>query len=120
MFLDGIYLKKNWGGTIVNIAILVALSVNEDENREVIGACEGGRKDTESWLHFLRHLAKRGLRGVRMITGDKCNGLVAAIAEAFPQAQYQRCMVHFMRNILSQAPRARANEAGTMLNVIFA
>ena len=120
VFLDGIYLKKNWGGTIENVAILVALGVNEDGNREVIGACEGGREDTESWLHFLRHLAKRGLRGVRMITGDKCNGLVAAIAEVFPQAQYQRCMVHFMRNILSQVPRARANEVGAMLKAIFA
>jgi len=120
VFLDGIYLKKNWGGTIENVAILVALGVNEDGNREVIGACEGGREDTESWLHFLGHLAKRGLRGVRMITGDKCNGLVAAIAEVFPQAQYQRCMVHFMRNILSQVPRIRANEVGAMLKAIFA
>ena len=120
VFLDGIYLKKNWGGTIENVAILVALGVNEDGNREVIGACEGGREDTESWLHFLRHLSKRGLRGVRMITGDKCNGLVAAIAEVFPQAQYQRCMVHFMRNILSQVSRARAKEVGAMLKAIFA
>ena len=120
VFLDGIYLKKNWGGTIENVAILVALGVNEDGNREVIGACEGGREDTESWLHFLRHLSKRGLRGVRMITGDKCNGLVAAIAEVFPQARYQRCMVHFMRNILSQVPRARAKEVGAMLKAIFA
>lgn len=120
VFLDGIYLKKNWGGTIENVAILVALGVNEDGNREVIGACEGGREDTESWLHFLRHLVKRGLRGVRMITGDKCNGLVAAIAEVFPQAQYQRCMVHFMRNILCQVPRVRAKEVGAMLKAIFA
>ncbi len=103
-----------------NVAILVALGVNEDGNREVIGACEGGREDTESWRHFLRHLAKRGFRGVRMITGDKCNGLVAAIAEVFPKAQYQRCMVHFMRNILSQVPRARAKEIGAMLKAIFA
>ena len=55
-----------------------------------------------------------------MITGDKCNGLVAAIAEVFPQSQYQRCMVHFMRNILSQVPRARAKEVGAMLKAIFA
>ena len=101
VFLDGIYLKKNWSGTIENVAILVALGVNEDGNRKVIGACEGGREDTESWLHFLRHLAKRGLRGVRMITGDKCNGLVAAIAEVFPQAQYQRCMATLNGDVLT-------------------
>ena len=120
MFLDGIYLKKNWGGTIENVAILVALGVNEDGNREVIGACEGGKEDTESWLRFFRHLAKRGLRGVRMMTGDKCNGMVEAMLQVFPEAHYQRCMVHFMRNVLSDVPRARAKEVGAMLKAIFA
>ena len=120
VFLDGIYLKKNWGGTIENVAILVALGVNEDGNREVIGACEGGKEDTESWLRFLRHLAKRGLRGVRMMTGDKCNGMVEAMLQVFPTAHYQRCMVHFMRNILGDVPRVRAKEVGAMLKAIFA
>jgi transposase-like protein len=120
VFLDGIYLKKNWGGTIENVAILVALGVNEDGNREVIGACEGGKEDTESWLRFLRHLAKRGLRGVRMMTGDKCNGMVEAMLQVFPAAHYQRCMVHFMRNVLSDVPRVRAKEVGAMLKAIFA
>ena len=120
VFLDGIYLKKNWGGTIENIAILVALGVNEDGSREVIGACEGGREDAQSWIAFLRLLAKRGLRGVRMVTGDKCLGLVEAIAEVFPQVQYQRCMVHFMKNVLSQVPRGRSREVGAMLKAIFA
>ena len=120
VFLDGIYLKKNWGGTIENVAILVALGVNEDGNREVIGACEGGKEDTESWLRFFRHLAKRGLRGVRMMTGDKCNGMVEAMLQVFPEAHYQRCMVHFMRNVLSDVPRVRAKEVGAMLKAIFA
>ena len=120
VFLDGIYLKKNWGGTIENVAILVALGVNEDGNREVIGACEGGKEDVQSWVAFLRHLAKRGLKGVRMMVGDKCLGLVEAIAEVFPQTQYQRCMVHFMKNVLSQVPRTRSKEVGAMLKAVFA
>ncbi|NLA53898.1 MAG: IS256 family transposase [Clostridiales bacterium] len=120
VFLDGIYLKKNWGGTIENVAILVAMGVNEDGNREVIGSCEGGREDTQSWVNFLRHLSKRGLKGIRMITGDKCLGLVQAITEVFPEAQYQRCMVHFMRNVLTQVPRTRSKEVGAMLKAIFA
>jgi transposase-like protein len=73
--LDGIYLKRNWGGSIENVAVLVALGVNEEGNREIIGACEGGKEDTESWLNFLRHLKQRGLRGTRLFIGDKCLGL---------------------------------------------
>jgi len=120
VYLDGIYLKKNWGGTIENIAILVAIGVNEAGNREVIGAMEGGKEDTESWLRFLRHLKKRGLKGVRLMVGDKCLGLVEAISETFPEARYQRCMVHFMRNILCDVPRTRNREVGASLKAIFA
>ena len=60
VYLDGIYLKKNWGGTIENVAILIALGVNSEGNREIIGAEEGGREDKESWQRFLRHLKERG------------------------------------------------------------
>ena len=81
VYLDGIYLKKNWGGTIENIAILVALGVNSAGNREIIGAAEGGKEDKESWLKFLRSLKDRGLSGVRLMVGDKCHGLVEALRE---------------------------------------
>lgn len=120
VYLYGIYLKKNWGGAIENIAILVAIGVNEAGNREVIGAMEGGKVNTESWLRFLRHLKKRGLKGVRLMVGDKCLGLVEAISEIFPEAKYQRCMVHFMRNALCDVPRTRSKEAGASLKAIFA
>ena len=92
VYLDGIYLKKNWGGTIENIAILVALGVNSAGNREIIGAAEGGKEDKESWLKFLRSLKERGLSGVRLMVGDKCLGPVDAIKEVFPGAEYQRCI----------------------------
>ena len=120
VYLDGIYLKKNWGGTIENVAILVALGVNNEGNREIIGAVEGGREDKESWARFLRHLRNRGLKGVRLMVGDKCVGLVEAINEVFSESKYQRCMVHFMRNVLCDVPRTRCKEVGSWLKAIFA
>ena len=120
VYVDGIYLKKNWGGTIENIAILVALGVNSEGNREIIGAMEGGREDHESWSKFFRHLRNRGLKGVRLIIGDKCLGMFEAIQEVFPESLYQRCMVHFMRNILCDVPRTRSKEVGSWLKAIFA
>lgn len=120
VYMDGIYLKKNWGGTIENVAILVAIGVNSEGNREVIGAAEGGREDKESWLRFLRDLKERGLKGVRLMVGDKCLGLLEAIRETFPATLYQRCMVHFMRNVLCDVPRTRGKEVGAMLKAIYA
>ena len=120
VYLDGIYLKKNWGGTIENIAILVALGVNSAGNREIIGAAEGGKEDKESWLKFLRSLKERGLSGVRLMIGDKCLGLVEAIREVFPNTEYQRCIVHFMRNVFCNVPRTRGKEVGAKLKAIFA
>lgn len=120
VYLDGIYLKKNWGGTIEHVAILVALGVNEAGNREIIGAAEGGKEDRESWLKFLRALKERGLKGTRLMVGDRCLGLVEAMKEVFPETAYQRCMVHFMRNILTDVPRTRGKEIGAKLKAIFA
>ena len=120
VYLDGIYLKKNWGGTIENIAILVALGVNSAGNREIIGAAEGGKEDKESWLKFLRSLKARGLSGTRVMVGDKCLGLAEAIREVFPDTEYQRCIVHFMRNVFCNVPRTRGKEIGAKLKAIFA
>ena len=120
VYLDGIYLKKNWGGTIENIAILVALGVNSAGNREIIGAAEGGKEDKESWMKFLRSLKERGLSGVRLMIGDKCLGLTEAIREVFPNTEYQRCIVHFMRNVFCNVPRTRSKEIGAKLKAIFA
>jgi transposase-like protein len=118
--LDGIYLKRNWGGSIENVAVLVALGVNEDGSRELLGACEGGKEDTESWRSFLRHLKERGLHGVRLMVGDKCLGLVEAVNEVFPQARYQRCIVHFYRNMLTAVPKGKMQEVAAMLKAIHA
>ena len=120
VYLDGIYLKRNWGGEYENVAILVALGVNEEGYREVIGASEGMKEDKESWVAFLKSLKERGLTGTQLFIGDKCLGLLEAINEVFPEAKYQRCTVHFYRNVFSATPRSRMKEVAAMLKAIHA
>src|SRR4051794_1539920 len=71
VYLDGIWLKRSWGGEVKNVAILVAVGVGADGFREVLGVMEGAKEDTQSWLNFLRHLKQRGLVGVRLVISDK-------------------------------------------------
>lgn len=120
VYLDGIYLKRNWGGTYENVAILVAVGVNQDGYREVLGASEGMKEDKESWLGFLRHLNERGLTPPRLFIGDRCGGMLEAITEVYPTAKYQRCTVHFYRNMFSVTPRAKIKTVAAMLKAIHA
>ena len=107
-YVDGIYLRCNWGGEYENVAILVAIAVNEDGYREVLGAAEGMKEDKSSWVNFFQWLRSRGLDGVKLIDGDKCLGMLEAVGEVFPEARYQRCTVHFCRNVFSVVPRSKA------------
>ncbi|MCF2620675.1 IS256 family transposase [Collinsella tanakaei] len=118
--VDGIYLKRSWGGSYENVAVMVAIGVNDDGYREVIGAAEGFTESAECWREFLSWLRSRGLRGVRMFTGDKAAGMVGAIAEVFPGAAYQRCTVHFYRNVLARVPNSRRPTVAAMLKAIHA
>lgn len=118
--LDGIWLKRSWGGEVKNVAVLVAIGVDSDGYRQVLSVCEGTKEDAESWRTFLRHLKQRGLRGVRLVTSDKCLGLVEALAEFYPQADWQRCMVHWYRNVGSSVPKAKMKEVMAMLKAIHA
>lgn len=120
VYVDGIYLKRNWGGEFENVSILVAIGVNSDGYREVIGAAEGLKEDKESWTNFLVWLKERGLKGVKMIVGDKCLGMCESVNEVFPEAKYQRCTVHFYRNVFSATPRNRMREVTRMLKAIHA
>ena len=120
VYVDGIYLKRNWGGEFENVSILVAIGVDEDGYREIIGAAEGMKEDSESWKSFLVWLKERGLNGVKLIVGDKCLGMCNAVAEVFPEAKYQRCTVHFYRNIFSVTPRKHMREVTRMLKAIHA
>lgn len=118
VYVDGIYLKRCWGGDVQNVSILIAIGVTEDGYREIIGAAEGMKEDHESWKNFFVHLKERGLEGVRLVIGDKCLGMLEAIPEVFPNARYQRCTVHFYRNIFSVTPRMKMQEVSRMLKAI--
>lgn len=120
VYVDGIYLRRNWGGEYENVAILVAIAVNEDGYREVLGAAEGMKEDKASWVSFFQWLKGRGLDGVKLIVGDKCLGMLEAVGEVFPEAKYQRCTVHFYRNVFSVVPRAKGKVVAKMLKAIHA
>jgi transposase-like protein len=120
VYLDGIWLKRSWGGEVRNVAVLVAIGVNHDGHREILGVREGSKEDAEGWRTFLRHLKTRGLRGVRLAVSDKCLGLVEALGECFPDARWQRCMVHFYRNVFTAVPQGKVKEVAAMLKAIHA
>ena len=84
VYIDGIYLRRKYE----NVAILVAIAVNQDGFREVIGAAEGMKEDKSSWVNFFQWLRERGLSGVKLIVGDKCLGMLEAVGEVFPEAKY--------------------------------
>lgn len=120
VYVDGVFLKRSWGGEIQNVSILVAIGVNEEGNREILGAAEGMKEDKESWRSFFTWLKERGLTGVRLIIGDKNLGMLETIPEVFPEAAYQRCTVHFYRNVLSVVPRNKMKYVARMLKAIHA
>ncbi len=120
VFIDGIYLKRSWGGSYENVSVLVAIGVDGDGRREIIGCSEGFTESKDSWREFLLWLKERGLSGVRMVTGDKCQGMVGALEEVFPQAKYQRCTVHFYRNVFGKVPKQKRTLVAKMLKAIHA
>jgi len=120
VYLDGICLKRSWGGEVKNVSVLVAIGVNTDGYREIIGVAEGEKEDKAGWLGFLRHLKQRGLSGVRLIVSDKCLGLIESVAEAYPEADWQRCVVHWYRNIFKNVPREKVRIVAAMLKAIHA
>jgi putative transposase len=120
VYMDGIWLKRSWGGEVKHVAVLVAMGVRSDGYREILGVVEGLKEDTESWRNFLRHLKERGLKGVRLLISDKCLGLVEAVGEFYPEAAWQRCMVHWYRNVMSVVPKGKVQEVLAMLKAIHA
>ena len=120
VYLDGIFLKRSWGGEYENVSILVAMGVDSEGFREILGAAEGSKEDKESWLNFLRHLKERGLKGTQLFVSDKCLGFVEALGDVFPDAKWQRCIVHFYRNVFSVTPHGKMREVTAMLKAIHA
>ena len=108
------------GGHVENVSVLVAIGVSTEGRREVIAVDEGMREDAASWERFFRSMVERGLRGVRLVVGDRCAGLVSTVNSMLPNAKYQRCMVHFMRNVLSKTPPSHREWASAALKAVFA
>jgi transposase-like protein len=120
VYLDGIVLKRSWGGEVTNVSVLVAIGVNDQGYRKILGICEGAKEDKAGWSNFLRHLKERGLTGVRLFITDACMGLVESLAEFYPKSKWQRCIVHFYRNVFSVVPAKRMAEVAAMLKAIHA
>lgn len=120
VYLDGVYLKRSWGGQVRNVAVLVAIGVDAEGFRNVLGVCEGAKEDQTSWEGFLRHLKQRGLTGVRLVISDKCLGLIEALGQVYPEAAWQRCIVHFYRNVFTVVPKGKVKEVAAMLKAIHA
>lgn len=120
VYLDGIVLKRTWGGEVRNVSVLVAIGVSSNGYRKILGVVEGAKEDKAGWSNFLRHLKERGLDGAKLIISDACLGLVESAAEFFPGAKWQRCTVHFYRNVFSVVPKTRVKEVAIMLKAIHA
>lgn len=119
-FIDGIYLRRSWGGSYENVSILIAVGVGEDGRREITGCSEGFAEPKESWRGLLPWLEGRGLEGLRMVTGDERQGMVGALGEVLPRAKYQRCTVRFCRSAFGKVPRQKRTLVAKMLEAIHA
>ena len=120
VYLDGIVMKRGWAGEVRNLSLLVAIGVTSEGYREVLGVCEGAKEDKSGWSAFLRHLVDRGLKGVELIISDACRGLTESAAEYLPDARWQRCTVHFYRNVFSHVPKTKVRRVARMLKAIHA
>jgi transposase-like protein len=120
VFLDGLVLKRSWAGEVRNVSVLVAIGIGIDGYRHILGVAEGDKEDRSGWLGFLRQLKDRGLNGVQLIISDACVGLVDAAAEVFPDARWQRCVVHWYRNVFSLVPNGKVADVARMLKAIHA
>lgn len=119
LWLDATYLKTRENGRIVSRAVIIAVAVNEDGKREVLGVAVGPSEAETFWTEFLRSLADRGLRGVKLVIADDHKGLRASVRRVF-NASLQRCRVHWMRNLLAHAPAKQRPAVIAMIKTIFA
>jgi putative transposase len=119
LWLDATYVKVRQGGRVVSVAVTIAVGVNDDGRREILGLAVGCSEAETFWTDFLRKLARRGLRGVKLAISDAHEGLKAAITKLL-NATWQRCRVHFMRNLLAHANRQGRRLAAAFVGTIFA
>jgi len=120
LLCDATYVKARVGGRVVSRAVVVATGVSIDGTREVLGIAIGDSEDAAFWTQFLQSLRERGLGGVQLVISDAHLGLKAAIAKVFPGSGWQRCRVHFMRNVLVRVPKNHQQMVAAMIRTIFA
>jgi putative transposase len=120
VYLDGIVLKRTWAGEVRNVSVLVAIGVDAEGYRKVLGVAEGAKEDKAGWSGFLAHLKARGLVAPQLFISDACGGLVESLGAHYPEARWQRCVVHFYRNVFSVVPSGKVREVAAMLKAIHA
>src|SRR4029453_15785196 len=119
VWMDALTIKVREHGRTVNVHALVAVGVNGDGGREVLGLDVASAEDGAGWLAFLRSLTARGLSGVRLVVSDAHRGLVSAIGAALPGASWQRCPPHYLRNLLGKVPKSAQPWVATLIRTIF-
>ena len=119
LYLDATYLKVRWGASVRSLALLAAVGVNEDGFREVLAVEVAGSEKGVAYASLLRGLTDRGLHGVRLVVSDDHEGMKVAVAGELPGAQWQRCTVHFQRNVLAHVPASSMSEVAEDLSAIF-
>lgn len=120
VLFDATYVKARVRGRVISRAVIVATGVASDASREVLGISIGDSEDAVFWTEFLQSLRLRGLGGVQLVISDAHLGLKAAISRVFPGAAWQRCRVHFMRNVLARVPKNQQSVVSAMVRTIFA
>jgi len=119
VWVDATYLKVRRGGRIVSVAVIIAVGVNSDGRREVLGMEVGTSEAEPIWTEFLRRLTRRGLRGVKLVVSDAHEGIKAAVSKVL-NATWQRCRVHFMRNVLAHAGKSGRRVVSAFIATAFA
>jgi transposase-like protein len=119
VWLDATFHKIRDGGRVVSVATVVAIGVSETGERRVLGCETGPSEDHGFWVAFLRQLVRRGLKGVRLVISDAQEGLRQAIAKVLAGASWQRCRVHFIRNLLSVVPKSAQDTVAAIVRTIF-
>lgn len=120
LLCDATYVKARVAGRVVSRAVVVATGVGRDGSREVLGIAIGDSEDAAFWTEFLQSLRERGLHGVQLVISDSHLGLKAAITKVFPGAAWQRCRVHFMRNVLVKVTKSQQQMVAAMIRTVFA
>ncbi len=120
LWADALTMKVREGGRVVNVACLLAVAVNGDGHREILGVDVTTSEDGAGWLAFLRSLVARGLSGVQLVISDDHPGLVDAVAATLPGAGWQRCRTHYLKNLLTKVPKSSEAMVATMVRTIFA